>query len=131
MERQVKEDFTITSGFVYLVAAVVITMLLAVAVLIKELRVFSIVVSFFLVFFTWQCLRPDQGSSRARPKWLLTESGLQRIYTKGSSETIAWTQVANMRWVRWYGLIVRWTEGQPGKRGKEFKRESKYDRLYK
>ncbi len=121
METPIKEDFKTTNGFVYVVAAVVITMSLAIGIWVKEIRLMMISTSIFLVFFTWLCLRPDSGDPPARPGWLLTGLGLERIYTKKIRETISWKQIATMRWVRFYGLIVHWNELEPAIHSEEFK----------
>jgi hypothetical protein len=131
METPIKEDFKITNGFIYLLAAVVIAMLLAIGIWVKETRLMMILTSIFLVFFTWLCLRPDSGEPRARPGWLLTGLGLERIYKDKTRETIRWNQIASMRWVRFYGLIIHWDELEPAARSTEFKREFKSDSLYR
>jgi hypothetical protein len=71
--------------------------------------------------------------STARPTWMLTDQGLERIYPSGERETIRWEQIRHMKWVALYGLILRWEETQGGhpQRCLPFRQEFRWDSVHR
>ena len=137
-EREVKQDFTVVWPMIWLIAAVVSGLVLLCGGMLALNHdwynaAFCLGTVVFVFVFTRMCLRPGDADMRKSGKyWKLTDAGLQRVYPKGTTETIRWEQIRRMRWIRWYGLIVRWEESKAEhqERSGSFKEEFRWDGLY-
>jgi hypothetical protein len=61
--------------------------------------------------------------SETELKWLLTDDGLERVYTVEKRETIRWEQIQQMKYIRYFGLLIWWQESMPDSRIEEFRDE--------
>ncbi len=133
MEREIKQDFTITDKPMLVIESIVIGMFALIAITShnRNMWVFCCAVIAFIILFGRLCLRSGLKDLESGPKWMLAANGLQRLYPSGKGETILWEQIRYMKWIRYNGLIVRWEEPKSSYRGKGFKREFKYDWVYR
>jgi general stress protein CsbA len=53
---------------------------------------------------------------RGSASWVLTEEGLQVLNTQDESKNVPWSAVTEMK-KHPCGLIITWTESEPGKKG--------------
>jgi hypothetical protein len=91
-------------------------------------------VAVFLIVFAQVCLRSGQRDILKLGKtWKMANAGLQRIYPSAEAEIIRWEQIRHMKWVRFYGLIVRWeeTKAEHQHRSATFRDEFQWDWVYR
>ena len=140
MERRIQEDPNIADpalrGFI---AITIFIMLLAFSLAARSMHSWTPLLeglgftAVLLVFCTVVIRSVHRDRAQPASSWMLTDAGLQRVYESGERETIRWEQVRHMKWVRRFGLILRWEESDAERhhRGSAFKEEFKWDWFYR
>jgi hypothetical protein len=130
MEKEIKQDFTITWPAVYLLTTfpVVLILLGGLTCLFRdhEWHTLAFVVGYSILSFWFVrfCMRISLERAEANPRrWLLTDEGLIRVYDSGEKEPICWEQIQDMRWSKHLGLKIRWKESKSNNRPPEFRDE--------
>ncbi len=140
MERRIKEDVAVRNkpfwGFAIIVIVLMLFCFFIGAWGSHDWKFFAEGVGIAMVLIVWVSIG-IRGSLRDKLEsglsWMQTDDGLQRVYPSGKRETIRWEQIRHMRWVRFYGLIVRWEEpkDERQRRSGVFKEEFQWDWVYR
>jgi hypothetical protein len=140
MERRINEDLAIGDKFRWgFVIVVVALLLLCFSFGVWDLHSWKPLaegVTFAVIVLVWARIA-IRGALRDRLEsglsWMLTDDGLARVYPSQEREAIRWEQIRYMKWVRGYGLIVRWEESnaEHQRRSRAFKNEFRWDWVYR
>lgn len=124
MEKPLNEDFN--GGWKIMRAMMwgIIGMMFIAGLMVHDFTIWllgAVTALFFVVYTRYQRNRVARRSTPSKT-WLLTDAGLQRVYTDPPArETIPWNSIERMRWVRYLGLLFFWNES--GQRCEAFRNE--------
>ena len=130
MEKEIKEDFTITWPLWRVLTGIVVFLALLAGVItffpdhnwrfLAEMVAFSAATIWFVRF----TFRSAVKKAATNPnKWLLANDGLVRLYGSGQRETIRWEQIRFMKWGKHVGVRIVWEESERDHRSQEFRDE--------
>lgn len=129
MNREIKQDFTITYPVFWAIAYAIILLYLVIIFIVpnRETFVIWIVVTVSVLGFTKICLRAALRESDKKPKWILDDAGLVRGYSSTKTELIRWEDIQHMKWVKYVGLVIRWNDEHRKQRSKAFQKEFRFE----
>jgi hypothetical protein len=132
MEKEIKEDFTITWPIWCAPLGFMLFLLLVAGVMMfwqdQNWLDLAFMVGFAgaSIWFVRFAFRTSVRRAAASPnRWLLTDDGLVRLYASGQREIIRWEQIRVMKWGRHVGLRIVWKEIERDHRSQEFRNEVK------
>lgn len=132
MNREIKQDFTITYPVFRAMAYAIILLYLVIIFIApgRETLVIWFVVTISVLGFTKICLRAALRENDKKPKWILDDAGLVRGYSSTNAELIRWEDIRHMKWVNYVGLVMRWEDEHRKQRSKAFQKEFKFEPVY-
>lgn len=132
MNREIKQDFTITYPVFWAIAYAIILLYLVIIFIApgREALVLWVVVTIFVLGFTKICLRAALLESDKKPKWILDDTGLVRVYSSTNAELIRWEDIRHIKWVKYVGLVIRWKDELRKQRSKAFQKEFRFEPVY-
>jgi hypothetical protein len=117
METKIQEDFTLGWKAVSILLGFVLGLLLLAAVISRDRQMWLLFGGMAIVLPIYFRFMRSMGikDMTARAKtWMLTDDGLVRVYDGPlERETILWSQIQRMRWMRSGGLDFLWDKSNP------------------
>ena len=127
MEKPVNEDFNlgwpVMRAMIFVIIGLSLLAGLQGGLITHDFKffLFTVGVSVFL-FVSGRFLRNRIARSSRPDTWVLTDAGLQRVYSDPAArELISWNSIERMRWIRFKGLLFFWNES--GSRCESFRDE--------
>lgn len=135
MERPLNEDFSGGVKVIRVMMWVIIALAIIAGLKARDFTIWLFGAGCAVFFFVYARRLQTRAIQRAAnsKSWLLTDAGLQRIYTDPPArETIPWSSIERMKWIRSQSLLFFWNES--GQRCEAFRnefKESDYAGLYR
>jgi hypothetical protein len=119
--KQMDEKFSGPWRMIWLFVAVIFGLMVLVSLILRNLEALKGLALVIILAVAYAAIF-QRMTRRGRPKWFLTDEGVVRAYDAGRHETITWGQVQDMRYDKFFGLMVRWNKPQSAN-GKEIRYE--------
>ena len=115
--KQIDEKFTGPWRVIWLFVAVIFSFMVLISLILRNLEALEGLALVIILAIAYVAIF-QRITRRGRPKWFLIDEGVVRAYDAGQHETITWGQVKDMKYDKFFGLMVRWRKPQSAN-GKE------------